>query len=157
MSGSIRHTIACLIAFACIGGSAAADERLCDSSFTDCRSQLYTLIDHEQVEIDATFWFMKDQSIATHIINRWQAGVRVRLLVDPRANAPYPANATALGSFKNAGIPMRYKVDGGILHAKVMLFAGQNTVEFGSANYSQSAWVPVTPVHELRSGNDLLL
>ncbi|HZR23611.1 MAG TPA: phospholipase D-like domain-containing protein [Vicinamibacterales bacterium] len=131
--------------FACIGNIAAANERLCDSSFTDCRAQLYTLIDHEQVEIDAAFWFMKDQSIATHIVNRWKAGVRVRLLVDPRANDPYPANATALSTFKNAGIPMRYKVDGGILHAKVMLFAGQNVVEFGSANYSQSAWVPATP------------
>ena len=31
------------------------------------------------------------------------------------------------------------------MHLKVMIFAGQNTVEFGSANYSPDAFVPVTP------------
>ncbi len=40
---------------------------------------------------------------------------------------------------------MVQKVGGGIMHFKMMLFAGQNTVEFGSANYSPNAFVPVTP------------
>ena len=31
------------------------------------------------------------------------------------------------------------------MHFKMMLFAGQNIVEFGSANYSPNAFVPVTP------------
>jgi HKD family nuclease len=118
---------------------------MCDSSFQDCRSQLIDLIRAETVGIDVGFWFMEDQRYASELIARRNAGVPVRLLVDPRANATYPLNATALSSFNNAGVPMIKKSAGGIMHFKMMLFAGQNVVEFGSANYSDNAFVPVDP------------
>jgi HKD family nuclease len=88
---------------------------------------------------------MEDQRYVSEIIARKNAGVPVRLIVDPRANPTYPLNVTSLNSFQNAGIPMMKKVGGGIMHFKMMLFAGQNIVEFGSANYSGNAFVPVTP------------
>jgi len=128
-----------------ISTRAHAAETLCDPSFQDCRAQLLSLIDSETVEIDAGFWFMEDQRYVSHIIARKNAGVAVRLIVDPRANPTYPLNQTSLDNFQQAGIPMMKKTGGGIMHFKTMLFAGQNVVEFGSANYSPNAFVPVTP------------
>src|SRR4029079_547596 len=100
------------------------------------------LIDKETVGIDVGFWFMEDQRYMNHIITRWKAGVPVRLIVDPRANPTYALNADTLQKFRDAGIPMVKKAGAGIMHWKVMVFAGQNTVEFGSANYSPDAFVP---------------
>jgi phosphatidylserine/phosphatidylglycerophosphate/cardiolipin synthase-like enzyme len=124
---------------------AAAQERLCDTAFEDCRQPLWTLIDGENVGIDVAFWFMQDTSYATKLINKHNAGVPVRILVDPRANPTYAGNESILNQLKAAGIPMRYKVGGGILHWKMMLFAGQNKVEFSGANFSPNFFVPSTP------------
>jgi hypothetical protein len=65
--------------------------------------------------------------------------------MDTRANSDYPGNIFCLDQIKQAGIPMREKIDGGILHWKMMLFVGQKTVEFSGANYSAEAFVPQTP------------
>jgi acid phosphatase len=122
-----------------------AQERLCDSAFEDCRTPLWQLIDAETQGIDVSFWFMQDSSYATKIINRFNAGVPVRVLVDPRANPTYPGNEDVLNMLKNAGIPMRYKLTDGILHMKMMLFVGQNKLEFSGANYSGNFFVPDAP------------
>ena len=120
-------------------------ERLCDPAFEDCRAPLWALIDAENVGIDVAFWFMQDSSYATKIINRFKAGVPVRVLVDPRANPTYDGNEAVLNQLKAAGIPMRYKVGDGILHWKMMLFVGQNKLEFSGANYSGNFFVPDAP------------
>ena len=122
-----------------------AQERLCDPAFEDCRGPLWNLIDAETVGIDVAFWFMQDSSYATKLINRFKAGVPVRVLVDPRANPTYDGNEAVLNQLKAAGIPMRYKVGAGILHWKMMLFAGQNKLEFSGANYSGNFFVPDAP------------
>jgi phosphatidylserine/phosphatidylglycerophosphate/cardiolipin synthase-like enzyme len=122
--------------------AAGGAELLCDPSTTDCRPQLLALIDNERQGIDVAFWFMEDNHYVNHLIARWQAGVPVRILMDPRANEGHPLNATNLTALKNAGIPMRYRTASGILHWKTMIFAGQEIVEFGSANYSDEAFKP---------------
>ena len=124
---------------------AQAQERLCDPAFEDCRAPLWALIDAETVGIDVAFWFMQDSSYATKLINRFKAGVPVRVLVDPRANPTYAGNEAVLNQLKAAGIPMRYKVGDGILHWKMMLFAGQGKLEFSGANYSGNFFVPDAP------------
>jgi phosphatidylserine/phosphatidylglycerophosphate/cardiolipin synthase-like enzyme len=124
---------------------ASALERLCDPSFEDCRGPLLSLIANEKVGIDLGFWFMEDARYTAALIKRFQAGVPVRVLVDPRANVNNPANGSRLKELADAGIPMRKCVSSGIMHWKAMIFAGQNTVQFGSANYSAWAFVPVTP------------
>ncbi|MCU1385231.1 MAG: C-terminal target protein [Acidobacteria bacterium] len=133
------------LTFAVIAPLAHATETLCDPSAQNCRDQLMTLIQNEHVGIDVGFWFMQDSRYETAIVGRWKAGVPVRILVDPRANPTYTGNSTMLSDFAAAGIPMRKRTASGILHWKMMLFAGQNTVEFGSANYSPNAFVPNTP------------
>ncbi len=124
---------------------AAAADRLCDTSFENCRTPLINLIKNERVGIDVAFWFMEDTRYVTALLERFRAGVPVRVIMDTEANARYPLNATILQQLKAAGIPMREKVSSGIVHWKTMIFAGQNTVQFSAANYSPHAFVPTIP------------
>ena len=124
--------------------SARAQHRLCDPGGEDCRALLINHIRAETVGLDVAFWFMEDHWMASEIIARWQAGVPVRILMDTEANSPNPLNAQRLAEFEAAGIPMRERTTSGILHWKMMLFAGQNLVEFSGANYSSDAWLPQT-------------
>src|SRR5215207_9310000 len=143
-----RTKLLCVLVFVVLMLAASrtqAQERLCDPAFEDCRGPLWNLIDAETVGIDVAFWFMQDSSYATKLINRFKAGVPVRVLVDPRANPTYAGNEAVLTMLKDAGIPMRYKLGGGILHWKMMLFVGQNKMEFSGANFSPSFFVPTTP------------
>ena len=145
MRGKITNVGISLILLVLFTSNAQAQERLCDSAFEDCITPLWQLIDNEQVGIDVAFWFMQDTTTANKIINRFNAGVPVRILMDPRANPTYSGNEQILTQFKNAGIPMRYKSGGGILHWKMMLFHGQNKMEFSGANYSGIFFSPINP------------
>jgi phosphatidylserine/phosphatidylglycerophosphate/cardiolipin synthase-like enzyme len=124
---------------------ASAAERLCDPTFENCREPLMALINNEQVGIDVAFWFMEDSRYATALIERWRLGVPVRVIMDTEANASYPGNIPILQQLKDAGIPMLEKTSRGIVHWKMMLFAGQNVVEFSGANFSPHAFVPLQP------------
>jgi HKD family nuclease len=124
----------------------SAQERLCDTSFEDCRQQVWSLIDAETVGIDVAFWFMDDTSYVTKLVNKFNSGVPVRVLIDPRANTNHPINTQVLNQLQAAGIPMRKNIAaGGVLHWKMMLFVGQNKVQFSAANYGPENFVPVTP------------
>jgi hypothetical protein len=127
-----------------LASPARGAERLCDPSAEDCRQILLNLIQNETTGIDVAFWFMEDNRYSDAIINRFRAGVPVRVLVDARANAAHPLNQQILDQMKAAGIPMRQRVDGGILHWKMMLFAGQGQMEFSGADYSAYGLVYVT-------------
>ena len=124
---------------------ANATETLCDVSYQNCRTPLLALIQNEKIEIDVAYWFMDDQNLASALIKRKQAGVKIRILMDTRADDPHPSDALVLGEFVSAGIPMRERVVNGILHWKTMIFAGQGIVEFSGANFTGSELVPVTP------------
>ncbi|MGH9515731.1 MAG: phospholipase D-like domain-containing protein, partial [Terriglobales bacterium] len=119
---------------------ASASERLCDVSFEDCRAQLIQLIQNENVEIDAAFWFMDDTDISGPLKKKIQAGVKVRMLVDPRADEAHLPNEQIIQQFASMTppVPMRQRIANGILHWKMMLFAGQGVVEFSGANFSSS-------------------
>jgi hypothetical protein len=120
-------------------------ERLCDVSFEDCRAPLLKLIQNETVEIDAAFWFMDDANLSSALIKKFQMGVPVRILMDPRAEDGHPTNTQILAQLASAGLPMRNRTADGILHWKMMLFAGQGTVEFSGANFTASEMRPYTP------------
>src|SRR5215217_1805791 len=63
---------------------AHALEKMCDPSFENCRTPLLNLIKAETVGIDVGMWFMEDARYATELTYRKQAGVPVRMLMDPR-------------------------------------------------------------------------
>jgi phosphatidylserine/phosphatidylglycerophosphate/cardiolipin synthase-like enzyme/regulation of enolase protein 1 (concanavalin A-like superfamily) len=143
-----RVSLVVLVALLLPSTEARAADRLCDSSFEDCRAPLLTLIRNEQVGIDVAFWFMEDARYQTAIIDRFRAGVPVRIIIDTEANKKYTLNVTALNAFRDAGIPMLEKTNSGIVHWKMMLFAGQNVVEFSGANFSPHAFVPNDPYRD---------
>src|SRR5204863_8587818 len=120
-------------------------ERLCDSSVEDCRSEVIDRIRAEAVEISVGAWFFEDARFTSELIARWRAGVKVRVLGDPDANAQHPVNGTLLDDMAAAGVPIRHKVSSGIEHWKLMLFAGQGVAYFGAANFSADAFVPNQP------------
>jgi phosphatidylserine/phosphatidylglycerophosphate/cardiolipin synthase-like enzyme len=142
-AGSIL--LAAFSAFVASATPAQAVDQLCDPAYENCRTILINLIRNEQVGIDVAFWFMEDSRYTAELISRFRAGVPVRVLVDPRANTSNAHNAARLGELEAAGIPMRKRVASGILHWKMMLFAGQDTVQFSAANYSADAFVHETP------------
>jgi regulation of enolase protein 1 (concanavalin A-like superfamily) len=118
---------------------------LCDASAINCRTDVLNLIAAEHVGIDVSFWFMDDARYASALVKQFQAGVPVRVIMDPRANASKPANAQILNTLQSAGIPMRKKSTGDIAHWKGMIFAGQNIAEFSGANYSPYEYLPQEP------------
>ena len=139
------RTMITAVALAMLAPSAAAAaDRLCDTAYEDCRTPLLDLIRNERVGIDVAFWFMEDARYTAALERKIAEGVPVRVLVDPRANSSYPLNRDRLQELEDAGIPMRRRIASGILHWKMMLFEGQNTVQFSAANYT-SAFVPTTP------------
>ncbi len=145
-AGDVRRLALCVRALlAAAPRPTAALERFCDPSVENCRTQLLSLIDIERQEIDVGFWFMEDSHSAQHIVARFNAGVRVRLLVDARGSASSPYNQGVLDAFESVGIPMRKRVTSSILHWKMALFGGQHVVEFSGTNFSDNAWHPVSP------------
>ncbi len=123
----------------------AAAGEFCEPTGTDCRAVLLAYINREHVRIDAGLEEIADSVIADALIARFRAGVPVRALVEPRRTVVEPKNATMLAKLRAAGIPMRYKPAGGILHWKMMIFAGQYTVQFGAPQFTKSYLVPVVP------------
>ena len=124
---------------------AAAAEILCDPAYQDCRAMLLSRIQSETQAIDLAMLFMEDDAMADAIIARHQAGVRVRILMEPRRNLTTPKNELVLARLRDAGIPMRAKNGGGMLHWKFMIFDAQNVVEFSAANYSDFYFKPTVP------------
>jgi HKD family nuclease len=132
---------------------ATALDRLCDTRSEDCRAPLLALINKEPAGggIDVAFWFMTDDWYRSALQAAHNRGVRVRILMDPRANASKAGNEAMLDRLKLAGIPMRYKVErswSDILHWKMMFFekgSGKPVVEFSAANYTPDSFVPNTP------------
>ena len=145
MTPAAMCSAATITLFLALPVDAAAQERICDTQIEDCRAPLIDLIRNEQIGIDVAFWFMEDARYAAELIKRHKAGVPVRILVDQRANASKRLNETMLTTLRDAGIPMRDKFAGDILHFKIMLFNGQNVVEFSKANYTPYSFVPSQP------------
>jgi phosphatidylserine/phosphatidylglycerophosphate/cardiolipin synthase-like enzyme len=131
-----------------LASTAQAAERLCDASVENCRTPLIDLINNETQGIDVGVWFFKDDRFVTALVNAKKRGVPMRIIMDPRANATYPANGPELDKLSAAGIPMRKRIAGDICHWKLMIFAGQGVVEWSGANFSPTAFVPQDPYND---------
>ena len=123
----------------------APEQRLCDPEYQDCRADILTYIAQEKIEIDVGYWLIDDDRYTSALISAWQRGVKIRLLMDPRCTEEHSACTQENNLLASAGIPMRNRITSGILHWKMMLFAGQGQLEFAGANYSPFEMVPATP------------
>jgi len=128
----------------------APQERLCDPTYEDCRADILQYMRQENVQIDMGFWMMTDARYANELVNAWNRGVKIRLLMDPSCVSSHPACKAQNDQLQAARIPMRNRTAGGILHWKVAIFAGQGQVQFAGANYApfemspDTAWVNFT-------------
>src|ERR1700675_437776 len=83
-------------AFLFLAPSSQGAERLCDVSFEDCRAPILALINSEQVAIDTGFWFSDDPRFPQALIAAKNRGVKVRILMDTRAEDNHPQNTTVI-------------------------------------------------------------
>jgi len=125
-------------------GRAAADS-ICEARAVDCRAKLVAYINAETMGLDVGTEEVTDPVIADAIVARRAAGVPVRIIVEPRRTKYEPRLAPILTKLKDAGIPMRYRAVGDIVHWKTMIFAGQDVVEFSAAQFTKEYLIPVTP------------
>ena len=129
-----------LVATLLLAVPVASGEELCDSTFQDCRAKLLAYINAEKIGIDIAFNLWEEpestRPILSAVIARHRAGVRVRVIAEPRRNKTNPLNAAVLDQLKAAGIPIRSKAAGGIFHWKFFHFAGQQVVEFAATNFT---------------------
>jgi hypothetical protein len=145
----IALTIACLIV--ALLPRIAVGEELCDPAFQDCRARLLTLIRNETVGLDFAFNLTEDQSIVDAVIARHRAGVRVRVVMEPRRSATNPLNGTMIQRLRDAGVPLRQKPSGAIFHWKMFIFAGQQVVEFAATNFTADYLRPKVPYLDYHS------
>ena len=116
-------------------------DRLCDPAFEDCQAALIALIDNERVGIDVAFWFMEDGRLSAALERAArERNVKIRVIFDSEALPNEPVRQFVVDTLVNAHIPMREKVDAGINHWKLMLFAGQNVLQFSGANHTAEAF-----------------
>src|ERR1041385_4997208 len=132
--------------------SSSAQERLCDPSFEDCYTPLIQTVQAETAGIDVAFYMIELPGLADAIISRYQAGVPVRLTVEPRGDIKFPENQPLLDRFKAAGIPTRYKLGDGIIHVKLLLCVGQNKVVFTGSNFGDADVRPYDPYNNYVDG-----
>jgi phosphatidylserine/phosphatidylglycerophosphate/cardiolipin synthase-like enzyme len=142
--GLHRHWL-CLAAAALLWtlpGRALGADRFCDPAFEDCRAPLLALIDNEQVGIDVAFWFMEDAYYSAALERAARdRKVKIRVIFDSEALPNEPVRQFVVDTLVNAGIPMREKVDSGINHWKLMIFADQKVVQFSGANHTAEAFL----------------
>ena len=77
----IFYSIIAFIFLTC--GLSSAQERLCDPSSEDCYSPLLQAVQAETVGIDMAFYWIELPELADAIIKKHQAGVPVRITVEP--------------------------------------------------------------------------
>ncbi|HET7697580.1 MAG TPA: Ig-like domain-containing protein [Vicinamibacterales bacterium] len=123
----------------------APQERLCDPTFEDCRADILKYIQQESQQIDMAYWMMTDARYSNELVRAAQRGVKIRLLMDPRCSGSHPACTAQNDQLRDAGLPMRNRVAGGILHWKMIIFASQGQVQFAGANYAPFELTPEIP------------
>jgi hypothetical protein len=102
------------------------------------------------VRIDMSAWLLTEREISMALVSRFRAGVPVRLIGDRVSIFESdPLTRREFYWLASQGIPIRLRSNPDwhpeINHWKATIFVGQNTVSFGSANYTPFELRPVVP------------
>jgi phosphatidylserine/phosphatidylglycerophosphate/cardiolipin synthase-like enzyme len=150
-----RHNFpvwACLGLAILLTGSrpAAAQEQMLFPAVDDARAVIVQKIRNEHVRLDIAVWYLQDDAITSALLNKFREGVPVRLIGD-RVSVfeidPHTRNRFELLASNGVPIRLRYHPTSfpEIMHWKCGIFVGQNTVEFGSANWTGFELAPWSP------------
>jgi len=146
--------VACFIAIAVLWSAAPASaaEQIYFAATDNITNVLVQKINAETQRIDISTWYLSEHSISIALANRFHAGVPVRLIGD--RGAIFEISQATRQEFywlANQGIPIRLRYNPTwypeIDHWKATIFAGQNLVSFGSANYTPFELAPVSPTN----------
>jgi hypothetical protein len=149
-----RRTAILTVAFAWLVGllpgsatTAAAQERFYFPAYENAKTPIIQKINAETVRIDVATWYLTDREITQAIVNRFKAGIPVRVLGDRVSIFEIDANTRREYEFlASNGVPIRLRYHPTwfpyIMHWKAGIFVGQNVVEFGSANWTTFELAP---------------
>jgi hypothetical protein len=131
------------------GMGAAADE-VYFSAIHDVDAALVAKIRAERVRIDMSIWLLTERSISIALVERVRAGVPVRLIGDRVSIFESdPLTRREFYWLASQGVPIRLRSHPTwypeINHWKATILVGQNTVAFGSANYTPFELRPASP------------
>jgi len=133
--------------FALYTSSARAADQVYFSANTNVTNILVNYINQENVRLDISSWYLSEHSISIAIANRFNAGVKVRIIGD--RGAIFEADPHTKAEFywlASQGIPIRLRFNPTwfpeIDHWKAAIFVGQNVVEFGSGNFAPTELAP---------------
>ena len=128
---------AILCVFASAAPSAHAADQVYFSANTNVTNILVNYINQENVRLDISSWYLSEHSISIAVANRFNAGVKVRIIGD--RGAIFEADPHTKAEFywlASQGVPIRLRFNPTwfpeIDHWKAAIFVGQNVVEFGS-------------------------
>ena len=142
--------MAALTVAACVAGTArpaAAADQVYFSAVDNIAAQLVQRINAETVRIDMSAWYLTDSTVYAALLNRWKAGVKVRLIGDRGSIFEIDQNTrNTFYYLASQGLPIRLRyfptwypeID----HWKTTIFVGQNLVAFGSPNYTPFELTP---------------
>lgn len=127
--------------------AAAQQEVVMFTAVDNAQQALLQKIRDEKVRLDIATWYLNDGEIMMAIANKFKSGVPVRVIGD--RGAIFEADPHTRAQFEylaNAGVPIKLRYHPTwypeIVHWKAGIFVGQNTVEFGSANWTTFELLP---------------
>jgi phosphatidylserine/phosphatidylglycerophosphate/cardiolipin synthase-like enzyme len=141
-----------LVVAICAARAANAQETILFPAIQDVRSALLERVKSEPLRLDIATWYLTDRTITALIVQKFQAGVRVRIIGD-RVSI-FEIDAATRREFEflaSNGVPIRLRYHPtsfpSIMHWKCGIFVGQNIVEFGSANWTPFELAPASPTN----------
>jgi hypothetical protein len=146
--GAVASLVALLCATAAQPAS-AQEERMYFPAVDNVTQVLVEKINAETVRIDMSAWYLTEGLIVNALLARHQAGVPIRLIGDRGSIFEIDVHTkNAFYRLANAGVPIRLRFHPTwypeIAHWKATIFAGQNLVTFGSANYTPFELAPAS-------------
>jgi phosphatidylserine/phosphatidylglycerophosphate/cardiolipin synthase-like enzyme len=150
-SGSEWRTIALAVGLLCLGGSSSvsAADQIYFPAVDNVTNLLVQRINTETVRIDISSWYLTEHSISIALVNRFQAGVPIRLIGDRGSIFDIdPITKREFYWLASFGVPIRLRYNPTwfpeIDHWKATIFAGQRLVAFGSPNYTPFELAPAS-------------
>ena len=129
--------------------AASASDQVYFAAVDNITAMLVQKINAETVRIDMSAWYLTEHAISIALINRFNAGVQVRLIGD--RGSIFEIDQITRNEFywlASQGVPIRLRYNPTwypeIDHWKATIFAGQNLVTFGSANYTPFELAPTS-------------
>jgi len=149
---ALRALAVVLVLVSAGASRAAGQERILFPAIHDARAPLLERIRNEQVRIDVAVWLLGDRLVTQALVDKHRAGVPVRVIGD-RAGIfeSDPHTRAEFVHLASSGVPVRLRYHPTwfpeIMHWKAAIFAGQNLVQFGSANYTTFELAPWSPTN----------